>query len=287
VTLAFVATLNAQTCILTPELTVGPYYYDVKEVRQNITDGKPGVPFVLELSVFNQITCQPLNASAIDIWHCDAGGLYSWFNVANTTFLRGVQFSDAKGRATFDTIYPGWYQGRDTHIHIRLRLGGNSSLVTNTSGNYQGGTIVHTGQLFIDDSINDAVAMLKPYNENTVPRTPNEKDGIYNQGGAATLLNISLIDPKQGYPGGVYARVTLLVNSSANFTDGNGPNPPPPGPPPPGPPPPGPSSHNRGPSPVGEPQVFGELTSAAHPLEFSFWSMSLCIVIALTLGIAV
>jgi len=278
--LAFLSTFDAQTCILTPELTVGPYYYDTHLVRQNISEGRPGVPFILNLLVMDQISCQILNNSAIDIWQCDAGGSYSWFNVPNTTFLRGIQFSDGKGLATFKMIYPGWYTGRATHIHIRLRVNGTY----NTSGTFTGGRIVHTGQLFISDTINDEIALLKPYNENTAARTPNDKDGIYNQGGSSTLLNITMIDPKAGYSSGVFASVTLLVNTSANYTDGNGPNPPPG--PPPGPPPS--AAPNAPPARVGhsssDPVVL-DLTSSSQQAEASVWFIVLNVLWLFFLGV--
>ena len=87
---------------------------------------------------------------AVDIWHCDALGEYSGVNGTTTTFLRGVQLTDAKGVARFATIYPGWYQGRATHIHMKVHIGGKAAGTT-----YSGGHVSHTGQMFFPDAITD------------------------------------------------------------------------------------------------------------------------------------
>ena len=39
---------------------------------------------------------------------------------ASQTFLRGIQTTNANGEVVFTTIYPGWYQGRATHIHVEV-----------------------------------------------------------------------------------------------------------------------------------------------------------------------
>src|SRR5256885_6644127 len=110
------------TCVLTPELTEGPYYIAGEKLRRNITDGKPGVPLTLKATVLDASSCKPLKNATVDIWHADAAGVYSGFGAgaANRTFLRGIQKTDAKGLAPFRTIYPGWYQGRAVHIHVKV-----------------------------------------------------------------------------------------------------------------------------------------------------------------------
>jgi protocatechuate 3,4-dioxygenase beta subunit len=103
------------TCVLSPEMTEGPYYVEGDKVRRNITEGKPGVPLILRLTVVNVSTCRPIRGAAVDIRHCDAGGVYSGTSVQSTenlTFLRGIQRTDTNGLAIFRTIYPGWYPGR-------------------------------------------------------------------------------------------------------------------------------------------------------------------------------
>ena len=93
------------------------------------------MPLVLELSVVNVHTCEPVPDAVVDIWHCDALGVYSHYTSAGvggtggmqgstyaTTFLRGVQLTDAQGKVTFDSLYPGFYQGRVTHIHVKVQV---------------------------------------------------------------------------------------------------------------------------------------------------------------------
>ena len=95
-------------------------------LRRNITEGKPGVPLRLYVTVVEVSTCSPLENAAVDIWHCDALGVYSHFVSGSasasdtTTFLRGVQLADASGLVIIDTIFPGFYSGRTTHIHIKV-----------------------------------------------------------------------------------------------------------------------------------------------------------------------
>jgi protocatechuate 3,4-dioxygenase beta subunit len=126
---------GAVSCVLAPEQTEGPYYIDGEKLRRNITEGKSGVSLTLRALVVDASTCRPIRGAALDIWHCDAAGAYSGFGAGATsrTFLRGIQKTDAKGFATFKTIYPGWYPGRTVHIHVKVHLGGN---------------VVHTGQLY-------------------------------------------------------------------------------------------------------------------------------------------
>src|SRR5205085_5286710 len=113
---AAVAT-GAVSCVLTPEMTEGPYYVPNEKVRRNITEGKPGAPLELRLTVVNASTCKPIKSAVVDIWHADGLGVYSGAvaDNAGTNFLRGVQKTDANGLALFKSIYPGWYQGRAVH----------------------------------------------------------------------------------------------------------------------------------------------------------------------------
>ena len=101
---------GALSCVLTPEQTEGPYYIAREAVRRNITEGRPGMPLQLRAFVVNASTCKPIKSAAVDIWHADAGGVYSGFGAgaASRTFMRGIQRSNAKGLALFSTVYPGW-----------------------------------------------------------------------------------------------------------------------------------------------------------------------------------
>ncbi|MEO1968568.1 MAG: intradiol ring-cleavage dioxygenase [Sphingomonadaceae bacterium] len=75
-------------------------------------------------------SCAPLAGYAIYVWHCDATGLYSLYNLPNESYLRGVQVTDANGQVTFTTIVPGCYAGRYPHIHFEVF----SSLANATNG---------------------------------------------------------------------------------------------------------------------------------------------------------
>src|SRR5216110_3008967 len=145
----------AVSCILTPEQTEGPYYIAGEKLRRNITDGHPGAPMQLRTFVVDATTCRPIRNAAVDIWHADAAGVYSGFGsgAASRTFMRGIQRTNAKGLAQFRTVYPGWYQGRTVHIHVKVHVSGN---------------VVHTGQLYFPDSLTDKVFRRKPYS-----RRPN------------------------------------------------------------------------------------------------------------------
>jgi protocatechuate 3,4-dioxygenase beta subunit len=185
-------TPGGAACRLTPEQTEGPYYLDNDLVRSNIIDGHPGTPLRLELLVENA-ACAALAGAAVDIWHCDAAGAYSGFGAgaSSRTFLRGTQIADAAGKVVFETIYPGWYVGRATHIHVKVHTGGRE---------------IHTGQLYFDEALNDAVYRQAPYSSKTGNRVRNTGDGIYRNGGAESLVAVAPSIP--GYVG----RKTLVVS---------------------------------------------------------------------------
>jgi protocatechuate 3,4-dioxygenase beta subunit len=165
---------GAVACVLTPELTEGPYYLPGEKVRRNITEGRPGTALTLRLTVVNASTCKPIKGANVDIWHADAGGTYSGVQSSvGTTFMRGIQPTDAKGVAVFQTVYPGWYQGRAVHIHVKVHLGGN---------------VVHTGQLFFPDTLTDTVYKAAPYNTRGARDTRNANDSIFVNGGKRSLL---------------------------------------------------------------------------------------------------
>ncbi len=209
-------TLDAQACKLIPEFTSGPYYIDGAAVRRDITEDKPGLPMDIAFKVIDSNTCEPLADAAVDIWHCDANGEYSGWN-GNTleetfkngrnkkTFLRGVQVTDKNGIAQFTTIYPGWYEGRAIHIHLKVHTGGDAA------STYTGGHINHVGQVFFDDKLSDKLMTLDPYAAHTGTRTRNDEDSIYANGGAGQIVAVTFVkknDPTAGFT----ANVTMAVN---------------------------------------------------------------------------
>ena len=167
------------SCVLAPEQTEGPYYLDDHKVRRNITEGRPGIPLTLRLTVLDVSRCKPIRGAAVDIWHCDAGGVYSGTTVQGTEderFLRGVQRTNAQGVAVFRTIYPGWYGGRTVHVHVLVHVGGN---------------VVHTGQLYFPDTLTDAVYRRAPYARRPNRSTRNAADSIYRNGGRRSTLKVT------------------------------------------------------------------------------------------------
>jgi protocatechuate 3,4-dioxygenase beta subunit len=180
-------------CVLTPEMTEGPYYIDGEKLRRDITDGKPGARLDLFLTVVNASTCRPIRGAVVDIWHCDGSGVYSGFGAgaSSRTFLRGVQKTNANGVAHFKTIYPGWYPGRTVHIHVKVHVGGN---------------VVHTGQLFFVDSFTDAVYRKAPYNKRPKRNPRNSGDAIFVNGGKRSLLKVKKTNT--GYRGTITMGVT-------------------------------------------------------------------------------
>jgi protocatechuate 3,4-dioxygenase beta subunit len=179
---------GAVKCVLTPEQTEGPYYIAGEKLRRDITEGKSGVPLSLRPIVVDVSTCRPIRGAVVDIWHCDAGGVYSGFGegAGNRTFLRGVQRTDAHGLAIFRTIYPGWYPGRTVHIHVKVHLGGN---------------VVHTGQLYFPEGITDAVYGTRPYSAHGPRDTRNADDAIFRNGGRNSMLNLRRV--AGGYVGAI------------------------------------------------------------------------------------
>jgi protocatechuate 3,4-dioxygenase beta subunit len=170
---------SARSCVLAPELTEGPFYIANETVRRNIREGQPGIALALRLGVVDASSCKPITGAAVDIWHADAAGTYSGEQSNGTTgrtFLRGIQRTNAGGIARFDTVYPGWYQGRTVHIHVKVHVSGS---------------VVHTGQLFFDDGLTDSVFARKPYNTRGARDVRNAQDSIYQAGGGRSLLRVT------------------------------------------------------------------------------------------------
>jgi len=161
------------TCAVTPELTEGPYYVDLDSIRSDITEDRTGTPLLLALRVRDAASCEPIENAVVDIWHCDAVGVYSGFESgAGETFLRGTQVTNSDGVVRFKTIYPGWYRGRTVHIHAKVHLDRRSVLTT---------------QLFTDRAFDDRIYAATPYAQHTGRDVYNENDGIYEDGLQLTL----------------------------------------------------------------------------------------------------
>lgn len=229
-------------CVLTPELTEGPYYLEGDLIRKDITEGKPGLPLKLKIAVMDPTTCAPLANAAVDVWHCDAQGYYSGVasnnpgpdsdpavaaEVASQIFLRGIQLTDENGIAEIDTIYPGWYLGRTVHIHMKVEVEGNAGTT------YEDGHVSHTGQIFFDDAVSDVVYELEAYGgRDNSQRTRNDSDNIFGEHGdePGFLLELEMID-EADMAAGMIASITVGVDPSATPAEGgmDGAGGPPPG----------------------------------------------------------
>ncbi|MFF3014440.1 intradiol ring-cleavage dioxygenase [Streptomyces sp. NPDC057939] len=158
-------------CVLTAEAGEGPYYLDLDKVRSDVTEGRGGVPFRLDLTVVRTSAgCRPLADVAVDIWQADSSGTYS---TGKATFLRGTQITDAGGHAVFRTIVPGWYAGLAPHIHFKVRPDAGA------------GT---TSQFFFPEDLLLRAYALAPYDRRRAPKHPNERDDRYRASGAAMTL---------------------------------------------------------------------------------------------------
>lgn len=189
---AVATTVPLPTCVVRPEQTEGPYFVDTQlnrsDIRSDPADGSVRAGALLSLA-FRVArvgdTCAPLPGAMVDVWHCDADGVYSgvsdnnFGSTAGQQFLRGYQVTDAGGAATFTTIYPGWYPGRAVHIHFKIRTEENGA-------NYE-----FTSQLYFDDAFTDAVFTREPYSARGERNTRNNSDGIYRNGGELLTLNVT------------------------------------------------------------------------------------------------
>ena len=240
---------SSETCYkLTSETTEGPYYIDADKLRQDITEDREGIPLTLRLKVIDNETCKPIRNAAVDIWHCDALGLYSGYEDSSSgggggtppsgtptdvpsgtptgappgggggghqeptddkRYLRGTWKTDKQGFVTFKTVFPGWYQGRCVHIHTKVHVGG-----TWTDAGYEGGNTCHTGQFFFDEESVLASAEVEPYSTSTTERTTLTEDTIYDQSGTAGGL-LKLKYKKNGIAKGVLGTITMGVDPDA------------------------------------------------------------------------
>ncbi|MEU9166831.1 intradiol ring-cleavage dioxygenase [Streptomyces sp. NPDC048420] len=241
------ASSTAEVCYrLTSETTEGPYYIDADKLRQDITEDKEGIPLVLNLRVIDSETCKPIRNAAVDVWHCDALGIYSGYESLSTggggtpptdapsgtptgeppsgapsggtgggvheeptdeeRYLRGTWRTDKQGRVTFKTIFPGWYRGRTVHIHTKVHVGGEW-----TDAGYEGGHTCHTGQFFFDEESVLASAEVEPYSTSTTERTTLTEDTIYDQSGTTGGL-LRLKYNRKNIAKGVIGSLTMGVD---------------------------------------------------------------------------
>lgn len=202
----------ARACTLTAEQEEGPYYVAIERVREDIVGGQAGLPLTLQITIVNKLSCKPLKHAAVDIWHASGSGVYSDESSESTlgeAYLRGVQFTDKRGQVEFKTIYPGHYQGRTTHIHLKVHVGSHAS-----SGTLHGGHIAHTGQMFPPDAVNQEVYKLAPYDAETAAIVTHARDAVWTgQHGNESKLDLKLAGSR--LKKGLIASIVLGVNPNA------------------------------------------------------------------------
>ena len=189
------AIVSGPSCVVRPQQTEGPYFADEKldrsDIRSDPTDGsvKTGAKLQLIFGVSRMagLACAPLSGAIVDVWQCDAMGVYSDFEDINglfdtrgKKFLRGYQVTDKAGKAEFVTIYPGWYPGRTVHIHFKIR----TNSVASRGHEF-------TSQLYFDESITDQVHALPPYVTKGRRTRKNNRDGIFQSGGDQLMLQLT------------------------------------------------------------------------------------------------
>lgn len=191
------STTTSTDCSATPSETAGPYPYDLSKnsaiFRTDITEGKTGIPLTLTLTIVNSNnSCAVISGARVDIWHCDKDGYYSEYSEPgylgtqdNTgkTFLRGIQLTDSNGQVKFTTIYPGWYTGRVTHIHMEIFV--NSVLKL-------------TSQVAFPDSLNTTIYNTSLYSAHGQNSIVNSKDQVFSDSYSSELVTITG-DTTNGY----------------------------------------------------------------------------------------
>ena len=224
------ATGTALDCVVRPELTLGPYFVDQQlnrsDIRSEPSDGsvREGIPLTLAINVLDvaNSSCTPITDAQVDVWHCDAQGVYSGvsdqgFDTTGQKFLRGYQLTDGTGKAQFLTIYPGWYQGRAVHIHFMIR-----------TAEADGQSYEFVSQFFFDDTLSDQVFEQEPYSSKGQRDMRNADDNIYNGGGDQLLLAVTG-DNSNGYAAAINIGLDLTDTEvgASNSSGGPGGGPPP------------------------------------------------------------
>lgn len=185
-------------CVVRPELTEGPYFVDAvlnrSDIRVEPSDDsiKEGAELRLRFQVsdVSADSCAPLEGAQVDVWHCDAQGVYSGvadpgFDTSDQMWLRGYQVTDEAGLAEFITVYPGWYPGRAVHIHFKIRTDPESE---------QG--YEFTSQFFFDEELTDLVHEGEDYTGKGYRNTLNEDDNIFQNSDG--LLTLEIVEDEDG-----------------------------------------------------------------------------------------
>ena len=186
---------EAAACAVTPSETVGPFPSRTDLFRSDIREGRNGTPLTLRIRVVNvSALCAAVIQANVELWQCDADGNYSQYgSQTGQTFLRGIQTTNGDGEVGFRTIYPGWYQGRATHIHLEVTLNGTSLKAT---------------QIAFPESVNAAVYGSGVYALRGINPTSNVADSIFADSLSSELVTPTG-DPVNGYTAAFEMGVTI------------------------------------------------------------------------------
>jgi protocatechuate 3,4-dioxygenase beta subunit len=250
-TSASTASSSAEVCYkLTSETTEGPYYIDADKIRRDITEDKEGIPLTLTLKVIDSETCKPIRNAAVDIWHCDALGIYSGYEslstggggTAPTDAPSGTPTGEPPSGApsgapsggtgggvheepTDDERYlrGTWKTDQQGRVTFKTIFPGwyrgrcvhiHTKVHVDgewTDAGYEGGHACHTGQFFFDEESVLACAGVEPYSTSTTERTTLTEDTIYDQSGTTGGL-LKLKYDKKNIAKGVLGTITVGVD---------------------------------------------------------------------------
>jgi protocatechuate 3,4-dioxygenase beta subunit len=188
-------------CVARPRHIEGPFFVDTNlnrsDIRPDPRSGlvKTGTPLRLTFRV-SQLSgsgCFPLSGAQVDVWQCDAEGLYSdasdWqASTVGQKFLRGYQMTDRKGIATFTTIFPGWYPNRAVHIHFKIRTDERPKQRKE-----------FTSQIYFEDDVTDAIHAQPAYATRGQRKVRNNRDLLFLARGNQLVL--PLREDKKTYSG--------------------------------------------------------------------------------------
>ncbi|KAH6633643.1 extracellular dioxygenase [Boeremia exigua] len=211
------------SCILQPETTEGPYWVSGEYVRKDITDGNPGVPLIYDVQLIDVNTCEPVPQVALESWHCNSTGVYGGVinpsngNPAdvsnlNNTMFRGIQFSNENGIMQFDTIFPGHYTGRTTHIHIMANI---NATINEKNQTLTGGHISHVGQLFFDQKLIHEVEAVELYTTNKQVLLLNAQDSIFANEAANSDPVLNYVYLGDSVEEGIFGWVTVGIDPTS------------------------------------------------------------------------
>ena len=199
-------------CWLTPETTTGPFYFNTNLFRQDIRYDfdtgtfYDGIQLNMTFTIID-VNCNPISNTLVDIWHCDKDGRYSGYpnqpggvNTTGLDFLRGIQLTNSNGQCSFTTSYPGWYPGRATHIHFKVRLDATTFV---------------TSQFAFPESVNAAVYSTPLYIGRGSNPTSNEEDNIFGSAKPEFLMMEAISNTQGGYDG----TYTIGINSPVGVAE--------------------------------------------------------------------